>query len=99
MSYIIKKQKFLKSLDKIREVCDSNNLDVPFLIDNYPIPENLKFDRQDADKELKEFLNNFPEFSDIAIDLNKDQEEIVTYSGNKFLSVEAGPGAGKTIIW
>ena len=98
MSYIIKKQKFLKSLDKIREVCDSNNLDVPFLIDNYPIPENLKFDRQDADKELKEFLNNFPEFSDIAIDLNKDQEEIVTYSGNKFLSVEAGPGAGKTRV-
>ena len=98
MSYIIKKQKFLKSLDKIREVCDSNNLDVPFLIDNYPIPENLEFDRQDADNELKEFLNNFPEFSDIAIDLNKDQEEIVTYSGNKFLSVEAGPGAGKTRV-
>ena len=98
MSYIIKKQKFLKSLDKIREVCDSNNLDVPFLIDNYPIPENLEFDRQDTDNELKEFLNNFPEFSDIAIDLNKDQEEIVTYSGNKFLSVEAGPGAGKTRV-
>ena len=98
MSYIIKKQKFLKSLDKIREVCDSNNLDVPFLIDNYPIPENLEFDRQDADNELKEFLNNFPEFSDIAIDLNKDQEEIVTYAGDKFLSVEAGPGAGKTRV-
>ena len=98
MSYIIKKQKFLKSLDKIKEVCRSNYLNVPFLIENYPIPENLKFDRQDVDKELKEFLNAFPEFNDIAIDLNEEQEEIVTYDGGKFLSVEAGPGAGKTRV-
>ena len=102
MSYIIKKQKFLKSLDKINEVCQSNNLDVPFLIENYPIPENLEFDRKKVDSELKEFLDDFPEFSDIAIDLNEEQEEIVTYNSKdkskKFLSVEAGPGAGKTRV-
>lgn len=98
MSYIIKKQKFLKSLDKIRKVCDSNNMDVPFLIDNYPLPDNLEYSKEDADIQLKEFINTFPEFSDIAIDLNKEQEEIVTYDGDKFLSVEAGPGAGKTRV-
>ena len=102
MSYIIKKQKFLKSLDKIREVCVSNNLDVPFLIDNYPIPENFQFDRKKVDSELKEFLNKYPEFNDIAICLNKEQEEVVTYNSEnktkKFLSVEAGPGAGKTRV-
>ena len=98
MSYIIKKQKFLKSQEKIKEICASNNLEVPFLIENYPIPEDLEFDRKDADIQLKEFLSNFPEFKDIAIDLNKEQEEIVTYDGDKFLSVEAGPGAGKTRV-
>ncbi|MBQ9025631.1 MAG: ATP-dependent helicase [Methanobrevibacter sp.] len=102
MSYIIKKQKFLKSKDKIEEVCDSANMDVPFLIDNYPIPEDLEFDRQEVDSQLKEFLNNYPEFEDIAIDLNPQQEEIVTYDSKnetkKFLSVEAGPGAGKTRV-
>ena len=98
MSYIIKKQKFLKSLDKIKKICNSNNLDVPFLIENYPVPEGLEFDRKDADIQLNEFLNTFPEFKDIAIDLNEEQEEIVTYDGDKFLSVEAGPGAGKTRV-
>ena len=98
MSYIIKKQKFLKSLDKIFEICKSNDYKVPFLIENYPIPDDLNFDRNEADAELKEFLKNFPEFKDIAIDLNTEQEEIVTYDGDKFLSVEAGPGAGKTRV-
>ena len=98
MSYIIKKQKFLKSLEKIKEVCSLNDLKLPFLLDNYPLPEGLEFDRENADAELKEFLNAFPEFSDIAIDLNAEQEEIVTYKGDKFLSVEAGPGAGKTRV-
>jgi len=98
MSYIIKKQKFLKSLDIIKEICISNDIKVPFLIENYPLPDGLEFDRENVDNELREFLNNFPEFSDIAIDLNKEQEEIVTYEGDKFLSVEAGPGAGKTRV-
>ena len=102
MSYIIKKQKFLKSLEKIKEICYSSNMDVPFLIDNYPVPENMEFDRQEVDYELKEFLNAYPEFFDIAIDLNPEQEEIVTYDSKnepkKFLSVEAGPGAGKTRV-
>lgn len=98
MSYIIKKQKFLKSLDDILKICKSNDYKVPFLIENYPIPKDLKFDRNEADSELKEFLNEFTEFSDIAIDLNKEQEDVVTYDGDKFLSVEAGPGAGKTRV-
>ena len=98
MSYIIKKQKFLKSLDDIHEICNSNGYKVPFLIENYPIPKDLEFDRNKADGELKKFLNNFTEFSDIAIDLNKEQEEVVTYAGDKFLSIEAGPGAGKTRV-
>ena len=98
MSYIIKKQKFLKSLDKIKEVCDLNNMEIPFLIENYPLPDGAEFDRETADADLKVFLENFPEFKDIAIDLNEEQEEIVTYDGEMFLSVEAGPGAGKTRV-
>ena len=74
MSYIIKKQKFLKSQEKIKEICASNNLDVPFLIENYPVPEDLEFDREDADIQLNEFLNTFSEFKNIAIDLNEEQE-------------------------
>ena len=98
MSYIIKKQKFLKSLDKINEVCKANDYQVPFLIENYPLPDDLEYDKEKTDKELKEFLENFPEFKDIAINLNQEQEEIVKYDGDKFLSVEAGPGAGKTRV-
>ncbi|MBE6505712.1 MAG: ATP-dependent helicase [Methanobrevibacter millerae] len=93
MSYIIKKQRFLKSLDKIKETCTSNDYEIPELLKNYPAESN-----EDYDKELKKFFKNFPEFSDIAIDLNPEQEEIVTYDGDKFLSVEAGPGAGKTRV-
>ena len=79
MSYVIKKQKYLKSLDKIKEVCKSNNIQVPFLIENYPMPDDLKYNHQKADDELKEFLDNNPEFKDIAINLNPEQEEIVKY--------------------
>lgn len=32
------------------------------------------------------------------IELDKYQKEVVNYSGNKFLCVEAGPGAGKTRV-
>ena len=53
MSYVIKKQKFLKSLDKIKEVCKTNNCPVPFLIENYPT-DNLEYDYEKADDELKE---------------------------------------------
>lgn len=98
MSYIIKKQKFLKSRDKIREVCASSNIEVPFLIENYPMPDDLEYNHKKADDELKEFLDNNPEFKDIAINLNPEQEEIVKYNDGKFLSVEAGPGAGKTRV-
>ena len=93
MSYIIKKQKFLKSLDKIERICKSDDIEMPKLLNDYPIKSN-----EDLDNELKEFLNQYPEFEDIAIDLNEEQEEVVTYSGDKFLSVEAGPGAGKTRV-
>ena len=93
MSYVIKKQKFLKSKDKIEEICQSSNIEMPELLKNYPLKSN-----ENLDNELKEFLNSFPEFKDIAIDLNSEQEEIVTYNGDKFLSIEAGPGAGKTRV-
>ena len=93
MSYIIKKQKFLKSIDNIKETCALNNYEMPKLLKNYPTESN-----EDYDNELKEFFENFPEFSEIAINLNKEQEEIVTYEGDKFLSIEAGPGAGKTRV-
>ena len=92
MSYIIKKQKFLKSFDKIKESCKSNDYEIPTLLKSYPDKP------KGYDDELKEFLDKFPQFQDIAIDLNKNQEEIVTYAGDKFLSVEAGPGAGKTRV-
>ncbi len=93
MSYIIKKQRFLKSLDDIKEVCKSNGIEMPVVLRDYPIKSNEEYDL-----ELKEFLEKFQEFKDIAIDLNDEQEEIVTYDGDKFLSVEAGPGAGKTRV-
>lgn len=93
MSYIIKKQKFFKSLDKIKEVCQSRGIEMPTLLREYPIKSNEEYDL-----ELNEFLSMFSEFKDIAIDLNTEQEEIVTYDGDKFLSVEAGPGAGKTRV-
>ena len=93
MAYIIKKQKFLKSLDSIKDLCQSRGIEMPTLLSDYPIKSNEEYDL-----ELKDFLNMFSEFDDIAIDLNKEQEEIVTYNGNKFLSVEAGPGAGKTRV-
>ena len=32
------------------------------------------------------------------IELDKFQDEVVSYSGEKFLCVEAGPGAGKTRV-
>ena len=106
MSYIIKKQKFLKSFNKIKEICDQKNYPVPSHIAEYPIPEDLdlipfvseekSLSNEEKDKELDEFLDLFPEFKDIAINLNKEQEEVVKYNGGKFLSVEAGPGAGKT---
>lgn len=93
MSYIIKKQKFFKYLDKIKEVCQSRGIEMPTLLREYPIKSNEEYDL-----ELNEFLSMFSEFKDIAIDLNTEQEEIVTYDGDKFLSVEAGPGAGKTRV-
>lgn len=34
----------------------------------------------------------------MAIDLNEEQKAIVEYDGDKFLSVQAGPGAGKTRV-
>lgn len=34
----------------------------------------------------------------MAIELNEEQKTIVEYNGNKFLSVQAGPGSGKTRV-
>ena len=98
MSYIIKKHKFLKNLDKIKETCLYNEYDMPTLLKDYPLKDLTAELKIEYDWELDNFLKVFPEFSDIAIDLNENQKEIVTYGGNKFLSIEAGPGAGKTRV-
>ena len=34
----------------------------------------------------------------MAIELNDEQDYIVKYEGDKFLSVQAGPGSGKTRV-
>ena len=34
----------------------------------------------------------------MAIQLNDEQKTIVEYNGEKFLSVQAGPGSGKTSV-
>ena len=52
MAYIIKKQKFLKSLDSIKELCQSRGIEMPTLLSDYPIKSNEEYDL-----ELKEFLN------------------------------------------
>ena len=108
MSYIIKKQKFLKYFNKIKEICEQKSYPIPSYILEYHYLDDfdlVKFNVNEKslsidekDKELQKFLDTFPEFKDIAINLNDEQEEIVTYKGDKFLSVEAGPGAGKTRV-
>ena len=34
----------------------------------------------------------------MSIDLNDEQDYIVRYNGDRFLSVQAGPGSGKTRV-
>ena len=98
MSYIIKKQKFYNSYEKIKETCSQKDYPIPKLLKDYETLTKEDFADENLQNELKEFLENFPEFDDIALDLNPEQMEVVTYNGNKFLSVEAGPGAGKTRV-
>ncbi|MDO5859856.1 ATP-dependent DNA helicase [Methanobrevibacter sp.] len=98
MSYIIKKQKFYNLYDKIKETCDSNNYEIPILLRDYETLKKEDFKNEDLQNDLENFLITFPEFSEIALNLNEEQEDVVTYDGDKFLSVEAGPGAGKTRV-
>ena len=84
MSYIIKKHKFLKNLDKIKETCIYNEYDMPILLKDYPLKDLTAVLKSEYDWELKNFLKAFPEFSDIAIDLNENQKEIVTYGEISF---------------
>ena len=98
MSYIIKKQKFYNSFDKIKEVCQLNNYQIPIILRDYETLKRNDFKDKNLQDELESFLKTFPEFGEIALNLNEEQEEIVTYDGDKFLSVEAGPGAGKTRV-
>ena len=98
MSYIVKKQKFINAYPRIKELCQLNEYPIPTLLKEYGELNKKELSNEKYQDELKVFLNNFPEFEDIAIDLNEEQENVVTYCGDKFLSVEAGPGAGKTRI-
>ena len=53
----------------------------------------------DEGEEFKQFLKDFPEFKDIVkLMLNEEQEKAVTYNNEKFLSIQAGPGSGKTRV-
>ena len=98
MTYIIKKQKFYNLYGKIKETCDLNNYEIPILLRDYETLKKEDFKNEDLQNDLENFLKTFPEFSDVALNLNEEQEDIVTYDGDKFLSVEAGPGAGKTRV-
>ena len=70
MSYIIKKQKFLKSQEKIKEICASNNLDVPFLIEKVtkikhfakrvsPSPEIFESQKNMVNPKIKSIMNYY----------------------------------------
>lgn len=98
MSYIIKKQKFYSLSDKIMETCKLNNYAMPVLLRDYETLTKDDFKNEDLQNDLENFIKTFPEFSEIALNLNTEQEEVVTYNGDKFLSVEAGPAAGKTRV-
>lgn len=92
------KERFNDSIDEIQTACKSNEYKLPSILKNYNLPEEYIFP-DDEGEEFKQFLKDFPEFKGIVkFILNKEQEEVVTYDIHKFLSIEAGPGAGKTRV-
>ena len=96
--YIRINEKFNDLIDDIKSKCESKNYPLPSLIKNHNIPEEFLFSDEEGE-EFKQFLEDFPEFKSIVnFILNDEQEEVVTYDNHKFLSIEAGPGAGKTRV-
>ena len=90
--------KFNELIDEINSTCESKEYPLPAILKNHNVCEQYVFP-DDEGEELTQFLNYFPEFKSIVkFILNKEQEEVVTYDNQKFLSVEAGPGAGKTRV-
>ena len=94
----INEEKFSESIDEIKATCESNNYSLPSIFENHNLLEEYIFPNDECE-EFRQFLEDFPEFKDIVkFMLNEEQEEVVTYDNHKFLSVEAGPGAGKTRV-
>ena len=84
-------------IDDIKQTCQSKDISFPSIL-NCDISKEYIFPDNEGE-ELKQFLEYFSEFKSIVkFILDKEQEEIVTYDNHKFLSVEAGPGAGKTRV-
>ena len=81
----------------IKAICESENYALPKIFSKDLANEYLFSDSEG--EEFKNFLKDFPQFKNIVkFILNKDQEDAVTYDNHKFLSIEAGPGAGKTRV-
>lgn len=94
----INEEKFNELIDEIQSTCKSEGYPIPSIILNHNIPQEYLFSDGEG-KEFKQFLKDYPEFKDIVkFMLNEEQEEVVTYDNHKFLSIEAGPGAGKTRV-
>lgn len=92
------KEKVNDLIDEIKNTCESNNTPLPSVLKNHDVLNEYIFPDEEG-KELKQFLDEVPEFKGIVkFVLNKEQEEVVTYDNHKFLSIEAGPGAGKTRV-
>ena len=91
-------EKLKDSFGEISAACESKQNELPSILKNYNIPEEYIFPDVEGEEFLK-FLDVFPEFRSIVkFILNKEQEDVVTYDNHKFLSIEAGPGAGKTRV-
>lgn len=90
-------EKYDDLIDDIKQTCQSKDIPFPSIL-NRDISNEYFFPDNEGD-ELKQFLEYFFEFKSIVkFILDKEQEEVVTYDNHKFLSVEAGPGSGKTRV-
>lgn len=90
-------EKFNELINEIKQTCQLKGISFPSIL-NRDISNEYIFP-DDEGEELKQFLEYFSEFKSIVkFILDKEQEEVVTYDNHKFLSVEAGPGAGKTRV-
>ena len=90
--------KFNEQFSEIKSACESKDYALPAIFTNHDVCEEYIFPDEEGE-EFIQFLDDFPKFKNIVkFILNKEQEEVVTYGNQKFLSVEAGPGAGKTRV-